>query len=85
MIVDLNLPIQERPFLFKNATGSYNGLIVDLMNELQKRMQFTYTIIPARGNKYGNIISSENGTVTATGMMAQLLDCVRQTDKVTLL
>ncbi|XP_065839497.1 probable glutamate receptor isoform X2 [Oscarella lobularis] len=67
--------VEERPFLFKNATGSYNGLIVDLMNELQKRMQFTYTIIPARGNKYGNIISSENGTVTATGMMAQLLDC----------
>eukprot|EP00118_Oscarella_pearsei_P008471 m.43758 g.43758 ORF g.43758 m.43758 type:complete len:863 (+) comp33476_c0_seq5:58-2646(+) len=81
--------IEERPFLYlKNVTDTahginvtntsktnYQGLVVDLMDALQKRMGFTYTIITPLDSRYGKLEENENGTLISNGMIGQLLNC----------
>lgn len=72
---------QENPFVIEDPRflhgtlhkGIYTGLVIELMEQIAKRLDFDYTLSLAADGKYG-IIDEETGT--ATGMVGELLRCV---------
>ena len=38
---------------------------------------FEYSLVEAENNDYGNVYETENGTLVATGMLGQIMRCVR--------
>uniref|UniRef100_A0A336LNS6 CSON009149 protein n=1 Tax=Culicoides sonorensis TaxID=179676 RepID=A0A336LNS6_CULSO len=56
---------------FDDNTETYNGFVVDLIDELNKKLHFTYEIVLPPDNKYGSYNPS---TKKWNGMMGYLLD-----------
>jgi len=57
----------NRPFIH-SAPGGFQGILVDMMEELSRRLGFTFTIAPAKDGKYGK----EQGGQWS-GMMGEVL------------
>lgn len=56
-----------------SLTSTYTGFYFDLLEELSSRIGFNFTIEPPPDNKYGALNET---TGEATGMIAELLNCV---------
>ena len=68
---------QEKPFVFfkvsKTGQKTYMGLCIDLLNKLQEKMKFRYTIEESPGNIYG---APDVFTGEWSGMVRHLIDNV---------
>ena len=59
--------------LDNSSFSGYKGFFIDVLDELSKRVGFTYSLRIVKDNKYGAI----NVTgVAATGIMLELVSCV---------
>ncbi|XP_065846803.1 glutamate receptor ionotropic, kainate 2-like isoform X2 [Oscarella lobularis] len=69
--------IQEEPFLFTNVVnGSYDGLIVDLLNQLGDTMDFTYELVEIADGRYGTFTEYDDGSpTTANGLVSDVANC----------
>ena len=56
----------------KGSTVSYKGYCIDLLNELAKKLHFTFEIYPSPDGKYG--AETDNGTWS--GMIGELINQV---------
>ncbi|XP_065827485.1 glutamate receptor 1-like isoform X2 [Oscarella lobularis] len=72
--------INEPPFLFHNPNVSgalaFRGIIVDLLEELKDRMNFTYDLYIEKSGLYGDFTEDVNGFLTdASGLMGEIYNC----------
>lgn len=69
--------MQEKPFVFvkvsKTGEKTYTGLCIDLLEKLQEKMKFRYTIEESPGNVYG---APDVFTGEWSGMVRYLIDNV---------
>ncbi|XP_046573006.1 glutamate receptor 4-like [Haliotis rubra] len=64
--------IANAPHVMAKASGSgYEGIIIDILQELSKRANFTYTIRLVRDGSYGSPVRGGNGTWN--GMIGEIL------------
>ena len=64
-----------------NVSGAlaFRGIIVDLLEELKDRMNFTYDLYIEKSGLYGDFTEDVNGFLTdASGLMGEIYNCVRK-------
>ena len=62
-----------------NVSGAlaFRGIIVDLLEELKDRMNFTYDLYIEKSGLYGDFTEDVNGFLTdAAGLMGEIYNCV---------
>eukprot|EP00118_Oscarella_pearsei_P022776 m.266574 g.266574 ORF g.266574 m.266574 type:complete len:831 (+) comp40502_c0_seq5:23-2515(+) len=71
--------VEEPPFLFYNRSPDdplFTGFVVDLLDELKERLNFTYELALSTDRKYGVFEKFDNGTVTSNGLVGEVFNCV---------
>lgn len=60
--------VEEKPFVFRDLTPTWQGFTIDLLQKLSKRLSFDYELIRHETNQYG--VKLENGSWT--GMVEEV-------------
>lgn len=57
------------PFIFKRADGSFGGISIDIINNFQQSLNFTYELVPSPDGTYGTFRNQ-----SWTGFVGQLIN-----------